>query len=112
MDKSKIKAKVKQAYKKAKQYPDFLYRFKHEIQELIDSFVPSEVTHPWHVQKDLDHLSKLSKTRGYKVDGFLMLVVNYVDMIIKAVEEGRETINFDGQYDMFDVEEPDNKEEE
>jgi len=102
MDKQLIKRKVITAYREAKQYPDFLQKFKGAIQRAIDSLVPEQVTHSAHVYHDIQYLSEVSKKEGYSAAGFLRLTANYVAMIVKAVEEGKKTIDLSSQPDLFD----------
>lgn len=111
MDKSLIKSQVKQAYFNAKEYPDLLERFKHEIQTVIDNHVPREVTKPWHVSADIDTLRKQSKANGYKVSGFLGLVANYIMMIVQKVEDHSrkqsQSIDIKELFENFESLEPD-----
>jgi len=101
MDKSEIKARVSIAYRQAKENPEYMDKFKPAVQEIIDIYVPSDVTHPWHVNRDIDYLREVSKARGYKAKGFLMLIVNYIAMIIEAYQKGNDTIDFQAQPDLF-----------
>lgn len=110
MDKQLIKQKVIRVYREASEYPDFLQHFKAGIQKVIDSLVPSDVTHSVHVYHDLQYLSEVTKKEGYSTSGFLRLVANYVAMIVKAVEEGSEKVDPTAQPDLFEEGEfkPDN----
>ena len=102
VEKSKIKAKIKQAYSQAMEYPDFLDTFRPAIQRIIDEYVPSEVTQPWHVNADIDYLAKRSKENEYNTAQFLQLIVNYINMIIQAVERGdRDPLKHLDQTEMF-----------
>ncbi len=101
MDKSELKARVKKAYDTAKDHPVFMDKFKPAVQEIIDIYVPSEVTHPWHINRDIDYLQEISKSRGYKAKGFLMLIVNYIAMIIEAYEKGEDTLDVQAQPDLI-----------
>lgn len=47
-----------------------MVKFKPAIQKLIDNYVLCEVTHPWHVNRDIDYLREISKARDYKANGF------------------------------------------
>lgn len=103
MDKPLIKSQLKQAYLNAKEYPEFLDRFKFEIQQVIDQHVPEDVTKPWHINADINTLSKRSKENGYKASQFLSLVAGYVIMIIQAVENhNREPFEHINQRDIFE----------
>lgn len=103
MNKSLIKSQVKQAYYMAKQYPDFLQQFKYEIQNVIDQHVPKDVTKLWHINADINTLSKRSKQNGYKTSQFLSLVAGYIIMIVQAVENhNREPFKHINQRDIFD----------
>ncbi|MDZ7680485.1 MAG: hypothetical protein U5J63_01950 [Fodinibius sp.] len=77
------------AYREAKQYLDFLQKFKAAIQREVDSLVPEQVTHSAHVGHDIQYLSEVSKKEGYNGAGFLRLIANYVAMLVKAVEDGK-----------------------
>lgn len=101
MDKAEIKARVTIAYKEAKDYPEFMEKFKPAVQEIIDIYVPSDVTHPWHINRDIEYLREISQARDYKAKGFLMLIVNYIAMIIEAYEKGSDTIDVQVQPDLF-----------
>lgn len=103
MDKALIKSQVKQAYYNAKEYPEFLDRFKYEIQQVIDQHIPEDVTKPWHINADINTLSKRSKENGYNASQFLSLVVGYVIMIVQAVENhNREPFKHVNQRDIFE----------
>lgn len=102
MDKERIKQKVIGAYQQARQYPDFLPKFKANVQDVIDSLVPPETTHSAHVYHDIDYLSQVSKREGHSAAGYVRLIANYVAMIVKAVEEGKKEIDITAQPDLFD----------
>lgn len=105
MDKQRIKHKVIAAYKDAKQYPDFLSTFKHNIQDVIDSEVPTEVTHSADVFYDLDHLSQMSKRNNDNAANYLRVIAGYIAMIVKAVEQGNKKIDAAAMPDLFDEDE-------
>lgn len=102
MDKELIQQKVIRAYKESKEFPDFLDRFKPAVQHIIDTFIPSEVTKPHHVYKDIEYLSEISKRKGLNTREFLREVSKYIYQIIKAYERQRKDVDFSGQQDIFD----------
>lgn len=102
MDKELIKQKVIRAYRQARQHPDFLPKFKANVQEVIDSLVPSETTHSAYVYHDIEYLSEVSKREGHSAAGYVRLIANYVAMIVRAVEEGKKKIDISAQSDLFD----------
>ena len=105
MDKKRIKGKVIAAYKDARQYPDFLPRFKANIQDVIDSEVPPEVTHSADVYHDLDYLSQTSKRNNDSAANYLRIIASYVAMIVKAVEQGSKKLDMSAMPDLFDDDE-------
>lgn len=104
MIKKEIKRQVIRAYKESVQYPDFMNRFKPAVQEIIDSFLPSEATNYWHVEKDVEYLSELSKREGYKTDNYLRLIADYIFKLVKSYDEGKKEVDFSNQEDLFNKE--------
>lgn len=104
MDKEEIKKRVIRAYRYSVQYPDFMSRFKPAVQEIIDSLLPGDATHYWHVEKDIEYLSALSKREGYKTDNYLRLIADYIFKLVMSYDEGKKTIDFSNQEDLFNKE--------
>ncbi|MFH5883660.1 hypothetical protein ACG2F4_05065 [Halalkalibaculum sp. DA3122] len=106
MNKREIKSKVKKAYSEAAKYPNFLENFKPRIQEVIDSYMPSTTTNFWHVDKDIDYMSHVSKSMNYNTRQYLNLVTNYISLLVEAYEKGSRNIDVKKlfQTDIFDEE--------
>ena len=102
MDKQRIKEKVMAAYRDAKHYPDFLSRFKANIQEVIDSEVPEEVTHSADVYRDIDYLSQTSKQNNDSAANYVRIIASYVAMIVRTVEQGSKKLDMSAMPDLFD----------
>lgn len=105
VDKAEIRAKVKQAYLYAKEYPIFMDHFKPSIQKIIDEYVSSSVTEAYHVNADIKYLADQSKANGYNTAQFLKLITEYILMIIRAVDQGVKKLSEIDQADLFDEEE-------
>lgn len=102
VDKVEIRAKVKQSYLHAKEFPIFMDHFKPAIQRIIDEYVPSSVTETYHVNADINHLAKQSKANGYNTTQFLKLITDYILMIIQAVDQGVKKLSELDQTDLFE----------
>mgnify|MGYP006299011777 CR=1 FL=1 len=105
MDKQRIKGKVIAAYKDARQYPDFMERFKANVQDVIDSEVPEEITHSADVYHDIEYLSQTSKQNNDSAANYLRIMAGYVAMIVKAVEQGNKKLDMSATADLFDEDE-------
>ena len=105
MNKRQIKQKVIAAYRDAKHYPDFLSRFKANIQEVIDSEVPDKVTHSADVYHDIDYLSQTSKQNSDSTTNYLRIIAGYVAMIVRAVERGNKKLDMSSTRGLFDEDE-------